>query len=182
MRRLLLARREAFAASAEFSAATQSLGQHLYRVLGALEPEVLGLYWAMRCEFNAPAVLQSLGGAAKPPLGATWSLPFAQRSPVQMHYRVWDGAAPRVRDGCGIPASDGAPVVPDVVLVPCVGYTPAGDRLGYGGGYFDRWLAAHRGVTAVGVAWAAGELDAADCALQAHDQRLDLIVTEHGVA
>mgnify|MGYP003693774087 CR=1 FL=1 len=73
-----------------------------------------------------------------------------------MHYRLWDGQAPRSVDECGIPSSDGAPVAPDVVLVPCVGFTASGFRLGYGGGYFDRWLAAHPQVCAVGVALVGG--------------------------
>ena len=59
-------------------------------------------------------------------------------------------------------SSDGAAVVPDVVVVPCVGFTAAGHRLGYGGGYYDRWLAAHRHVVAVGVAWSFAEIDARD--------------------
>lgn len=98
-----------------------------------------------------------------------------------MHYRAWDGSAPPLRDGCGIAACDGPPVVPDVVLVPCVGFTRSGYRLGYGGGYFDRWMAAHPHVTAVGVAWSVGELSETDFAPETHDQPLTLVVTEHGV-
>ena len=109
------------------------------------------------------------------------ALPFAQRAPVRMHYRAWDGHAPAALDDCGIPASIGAPVLPDVVLVPCVGYTASGHRLGYGGGFFDRWLAQHPDVTAVGVAWSIGALDDAVFGSQSHDQALTLIVTERGV-
>ncbi|MGH8798134.1 MAG: 5-formyltetrahydrofolate cyclo-ligase, partial [Caldimonas sp.] len=71
-------------------------------------------------------------------------------------------------------------VMPDVVLVPCVGYTESGWRLGYGGGYFDRWLAAHGQVCAVGVAWSVARLDEDELVPQPHDMRLALIVTERG--
>jgi 5-formyltetrahydrofolate cyclo-ligase len=98
-----------------------------------------------------------------------------------MHYRRWDGRAPTIRDECGIPSSDGEVVVPDVVIVPCVGFTDDGFRLGYGGGYFDRWLAAHRGVTAVGVAWSLGRLGPDEFHPGPQDLPLSLIVTEHGV-
>jgi 5-formyltetrahydrofolate cyclo-ligase len=96
-----------------------------------------------------------------------------------MTYRRWNGRdEPSVRDECGIPSVDGQTVVPDVVLVPCVGYTRDGVRLGYGAGYFDRWLAAHPHVTAVGIAWSHSEI-----ALEAqpHDQPLMLVVTDAGV-
>jgi 5,10-methenyltetrahydrofolate synthetase len=68
------------------------------------------------------------------------------------------------------------------VLVPCVGYTHDGHRLGYGGGYFDRWLAEHPSVTSIGIAWSGSELGADELGAQAHDQALTLIVTERGVA
>ena len=97
-----------------------------------------------------------------------------------MHYRLWNGTAPTAVDECGIPASDGTVVVPDVVLVPCVGYTESGFRLGYGGGFFDRWLAAHPQVCAVGVAWSGARIDDAVLAPALHDVRLTLIVTETG--
>lgn len=98
-----------------------------------------------------------------------------------MHYRAWDGSAPTLRDECGIGSSAGARVVPDVVLVPCLGYTRSGFRLGYGGGYYDRWLAAHPQVTSVGVAWSVNELTEVELAPQPHDHPLSLVVTERGV-
>ena len=95
-----------------------------------------------------------------------------------MDYRRWDGSPPTVKDECGIASSSGAVVVPDVVLVPCVGFTREGYRLGYGGGYFDRWLAAHPGVTSIGIAWAVSE---ASFAVAVHDLALTLILTEAGL-
>jgi 5-formyltetrahydrofolate cyclo-ligase len=71
-------------------------------------------------------------------------------------------------------------MVPDVVLVPCVGYTRSGFRLGYGGGYFDRWLADHPQVTAIGVAWSLGEIADDAFAAQAYDLPLRVVLTEHG--
>ncbi len=98
-----------------------------------------------------------------------------------MQYRRWDGMAPVRRDECGIFTSSGKEVVPDVVLAPCVGFTRSGYRLGYGGGYFDRWLALYPHVTVVGVACSFCELDEAEFIAEPHDQPLTVIVTEQGV-
>jgi len=177
LRKSLLEQREGLVAGPTSGDVDAALARHLKAVLSALEPSCLGLYWVHRAEFNAAAAITADPAFAKVPL----ALPFAQRTPVRLHYRAWDGRDPMVVDDCGIPASNGAPVLPDVVLVPCVGYTDAGHRLGYGGGYFDRWLAQHPDVTAVGVAWSTGRLDDAVFAAQPHDQPLAVIVTERGV-
>jgi 5-formyltetrahydrofolate cyclo-ligase len=99
-----------------------------------------------------------------------------------MQYREWDGTEPRGRDACGLPSSDGSPVTPDVVLVPCLGFDDAGYRLGYGAGFFDRWLSVHPGTTAIGVAWGVGRLASSQFRPLPHDQPLTLVVTEDGVA
>lgn len=177
LRRRLLAQRGQFVAGPTCLEAGDALSRHLIKVLAQLEPSCLGVYWPRRSEFNAVSALAADSTLAKLPI----ALPFAQRVPVQMHYRAWDGKAPTATDECGIPAGSGAPLVPDVVLVPCVGYTASGHRLGYGGGYFDRWLAQHPQATAVGVAWAFSEIDEAALDPQAHDLALTLIVTERGV-
>lgn len=151
--------------------------QELMRVIDRLEPDCLGLYWAVRSEFNAAGLWHD----DKVGTSFLLALPFARREPPHMHYRRWDGQPPRAQDDCGIAASDGPEIVPDVVLVPCVGYTRSGYRLGYGGGFFDRWLAAHPHVTAVGVAWSVAEVNEAQFRPEPHDHPLTLVVTEQGV-
>jgi len=177
LRDRLIAERERFASSDRAATATAALARSVRDVLQQIEPEVLGLYWPVRSEFNAALALQSDKLTPELPL----ALPFARRAPAQMEYRRWDGAAPRAIDECGIAASDGQAVVPDTVLVPCVGFTRDGFRLGYGGGFFDRWLALHPHVTTVGIAWSAQQIEAGDFRPEAHDRPLTLIVTEDGV-
>jgi len=177
LRQQLLAIRARFASSVDADAANAALARHLTAILRELEPELLGLYWPHQSEFNAAAALRADTLLARLPM----ALPFARRTPPEMHYRAWDGRAPTLQDECGIRACEGTTVVPDVVIVPCVGFTAEGFRLGYGGGYFDRWLALHPGVTTVGVAWSIAEIAPGGFDPQAHDLALTLVVTERGV-
>lgn len=174
LRQRLIAAREAHAARPH---ANDALAAHLRPLLAQLDPGLLGLYVPMRGEFNAIDALDDRGESK-----LRLALPFAQRRPPAMHYRPWHGEALHGVDECGIPAPAGGPaVVPDVVLVPCVAFTPSGFRLGYGGGYFDRWLAQHPGTTTVGIAWSEAEVADAVFAPQAHDLPLTLVLTERGV-
>lgn len=73
------------------------------------------------------------------------------------------------------PAADADAVVPDVLFVPLIGFSADGDRLGQGGGHYDRWLAAHPGRITIGLAW-----DVQLCEtipVEPHDAALDAIVT-----
>ena len=178
LRRRLLAERAAFGASEAAAAAHLQLARQLVDVLAELAPQTLGLYSPVRSEFNALAACLADHRLAAMPI----ALPFCFRNPRRMDYRQWDRRSPLVADECKIASASGAVVVPDVLVVPCVGFTPAGHRLGYGGGYFDRYLAAHPHLTTVGVALAAAEIAEADLAPQPHDMALTLVVTERGVA
>lgn len=177
LRDLLHAKRDSFVAEAAAAAHT-ALAGHLGAVLAELMPDRLGLYWPLRSEFNAAVACLADNRLESRAL----ALPYAHKSPPAMHYRDWNRQPPTLRDECGIPSAEGPPVVPDVVLVPCLGYTASGYRLGYGGGYYDRWLAAHPHAVAVGVAWSACEIDEDELRPEPHDQRLMLMVTERGVA
>jgi 5-formyltetrahydrofolate cyclo-ligase len=69
---------------------------------------------------------------------------------------------------------------PDVILVPCLGFDREGHRLGNGGGYFDRTLAAlDPKPLCIGFAYDAGRLDT--IYPQCWDMPLDVIVTESGL-
>jgi len=65
------------------------------------------------------------------------------------------------------------------VLIPLVGFGRQGDRLGYGGGYFDRTLAAWEPrPLSIGVGYELSQLETTFP--QAHDIAMDAIVTEAG--
>ena len=151
-----------------------ALASHLRAVLRQLEPECLGLYWPFESEFNAVGLWQDDEALHK----IDAALPFAYKLTKRMEFRRWSGAAPDLSDECGIPSTGGEVIVPDVVLVPCLGFNNKGYRLGYGGGYFDRWLAQHPETVPVGLSWAGGEID---FEAQVHDVPMAAIVTEQGV-
>jgi 5,10-methenyltetrahydrofolate synthetase len=150
---------------------------HLMSVLRQLMPERLGIYSAVRSEFDAAAICVAEAELADIP----FALPFSSLEPRRMEFRHWDRQPLTSRDECRILTSDGPVVVPDVVLAPCVGYTASGWRLGYGGGYFDRWMTEHPHATVVGVAWSVCEIDEALWHPQPHDRALACVVTERGV-
>jgi len=66
-------------------------------------------------------------------------------------------------------------VVPEVLFMPLLGFTAKGDRLGQGGGYYDRFLAAHPQTVAIGMAWDVQEVP--ELPTELHDMRLSAIVT-----
>jgi 5-formyltetrahydrofolate cyclo-ligase len=80
------------------------------------------------------------------------------------------------------PPASAEVVEPDLLLVPLLAFDDRGGRLGYGGGYYDRTLAALRGagkkILAVGVAYGAQRWPALP--MDEHDQRLDWVITEQG--
>ncbi|HWU51047.1 MAG TPA: 5-formyltetrahydrofolate cyclo-ligase [Asticcacaulis sp.] len=80
------------------------------------------------------------------------------------------------------PLAEAGEAAPDVILVPMLGFTRDGHRLGYGGGYYDRALESlrlQRDMRVCGVAFSGQEL--AELPYEVHDQRLDEIFTESGV-
>ncbi len=174
LRRQLLNDRQAWILTPQAQEAQAALHARLLAVLEQLEPMCLGVYWPMQGEFNP----RELAVQAQEATGCRLALPFARREPVEMHFREWNGQAPDTVDECRIPSPSGRPTDPDVVLVPCVGFTEGGWRLGYGGGYFDRYLAAHPGITAIGVAWQQGLLSDSQWQAQPHDQPLVAVITE----
>jgi len=71
-------------------------------------------------------------------------------------------------------------VLPDLVLMPVVGFDPANFRLGYGGGYFDRTLAAlSPRPRSIGIGFELSRLPTVHP--QPHDLAMDVIVTEASV-
>jgi len=64
----------------------------------------------------------------------------------------------------------------DVAIIPGLGFSDAGHRLGFGAGYYDRWLAEHTQLVKIGVGFEFQILD--EIPIDAHDVSMDMVVTE----
>ena len=73
------------------------------------------------------------------------------------------------------PLAEAETLSPDVLFVPLLGFTERGERLGQGGGHYDRWLADHPGTLTIGLAWDCQRVDTLP--IEPHDQPLAAIVT-----
>ncbi|WP_245620092.1 5-formyltetrahydrofolate cyclo-ligase [Phenylobacterium immobile] len=114
--------------------------------------------------------------------GAVSTLPVATRG-APLAFRAWRPGEALAPDSFGVPAplENATLVVPQLVICPLLAFDRAGGRLGQGGGHYDRALAALRAtgpVFVLGLAYAGQEVE--ELALEAHDQRLDAILTETG--
>ena len=141
--------------------------------LAQAAPNCLGFYWPVRGEPDLRTVVGAwLAASAR----HTAALPVVEGD--RMVFRVWSPGAPMGRGAYGIPVPHEAPAVqPDALLVPCVGFDAAGYRLGYGGGWYDRTLAALKPrPRTLGVAFEACRL--ASIAPEPHDVALDAVLTD----
>lgn len=175
LRERLLAARDALPPDAR-TRLRERVDAHLTRAFPGLARGVFAFCWPHRGEYDARFLARSVRAR-----GGVTVLPVVVRPRAPLVFREWRPGAALERGPLGIPFPVGTPErVPDVALVPLVGFDDAGYRLGYGGGFFDRTLAAlaPRPV-AIGVAWESAHVDTIHP--QPHDIPMDWIVTERGV-
>ncbi|MDM7459020.1 MAG: 5-formyltetrahydrofolate cyclo-ligase [Paracoccus sp. (in: a-proteobacteria)] len=151
-----------------------ALTSHLRSALAPHSGKVLAGYWPMRDEADPrPAMLFHRG---------TLCLPVVQAKAMPLLFRVWTGEELEPGPWGTMQPSDMAPAIrPEVLIVPLAGFDSAGNRIGYGGGYYDRSLQMLRQggpIWAVGLAFACQRLE--HIPAEPFDEPLDLIVTEKG--
>jgi len=171
LRRQLLADRHAIREEVR-RARDKAIGARVLAWWRANPAPMLGVYWPIRGE---PDLRQAYDELAS--LGARLALPMVDRRDAPLRFAAWQPGDVLVNDAFGVPVPQqaGAPVHPDALLVPCVGFNAGHVRLGYGGGYYDRTLAVNPRPLAVGIAYASS-LAAFPC--EPHDIPLDEVITE----
>ncbi|MFY8030941.1 MAG: 5-formyltetrahydrofolate cyclo-ligase [Devosia sp.] len=176
LRRKARAQRAALSDSrrAEASAAATA---HFFRDIKLLPEEMVAAFWPIRDEIDVKPVLTRLMDDGQPVC-----LPVVLGEGQPLELRHWRDGAALYPSGFGTLAPDElAPVVvPDVMLMPLLGFDKHGTRLGYGGGYYDRTLQSlARRPRLVGFAFSAQAFDFIP--REPHDVPLDAVVTEDGV-
>ena len=175
----LLAERATLSVSARQDAAeriTPRLDDLIRARFGQIEGLTISGWWPIKAELNLRHWLADLVGQ-----GATVALPVVLTPAAPLVFRPWTPDCHMVQGFWKIPIpAEGPEVIPDVTLAPLVGWDAAGFRLGYGGGYFDRTLAALAPRPyAIGVGLQAARVQT--IFPQPHDLAMDAIVTEAGL-
>ena len=135
----------------------------------------ISFYWPFRGEPDLRPLMRTLDSE-----GFTLALPVVVEPKTPLVFRPWRPGSKMELGVWNIPIPAAKEeVVPRLLLAPVVGFTSDFYRLGYGGGYFDRTLAALQPrPAAIGVGFELGRLDTVHP--QPHDIAMTAIVTEAG--
>lgn len=176
LRKTLLEARKSVS-SEQAKSASISVSQ-LFREIIEKNISVAG-YSAIRGEIDISELLSQLHISKNPVF-----LPVISDAEKTLKFLAWDGCelvAGKYDISC--PPVGGRQGIPQLVIVPLLGFDLQGNRLGYGGGYYDATMrkmrAENKGVQFVGAAYSLQQVDAIPH--EAHDERLDAVVTEKGI-
>lgn len=137
---------------------------------------VVGLYHPLKDELGTAPLATALFER-----GIPLALPAVKERHAPLVFRRYVPGDPLKKGAHGAlePAAHIEELRPSVLVVPLLAFTRRGARLGYGGGYYDRTIAALRAkgpLLAVGYAFGAQEVPSLPG--EAHDAELDWVVTE----
>ncbi|MCY4550455.1 MAG: 5-formyltetrahydrofolate cyclo-ligase [Defluviicoccus sp.] len=133
-------------------------------------------YWPIGDELDPLPLLHALAGR-----GAVCALPAVIGPGRPLAFRRWrpGDALVEARFGLSEPPGTAPPVAPDIVVAPLLAVDRAGRRLGYGGGYYDRTIAALRCRGAVLVVGIGYDVQIRPSVPEgADDRRVDWVVSE----
>jgi len=161
------------AAPAERRQRGREIEMRLWSLLEHRPGIILGVYWPFQAEFDPRPLIDRLIAR-----GSAVALPVVVDKKGPLEYRAWRPGEPLVDGVWNIPVPRARDVViPHTVLAPLVGFDRECYRLGYGGGYFDRTLAALTPrPLAIGVGFAMSQIET--IYPQPFDVPMDVVVTE----
>ena len=149
------------------------ISQALKSVLPSKSDKSVGFYWPFRGEFDARPILTEGRGQ-----GMRLALPVVVEKGQPLRFRTWSPGTRMTRGVWNIPIpADDEAVEPDVLIAPLVGFDPAGYRLGYGGGFYDRTIASKAVKPfVIGIGFEIARLPTIHP--QPHDIPMDIIITD----
>ncbi len=160
--------------SARRAAADAAIGEGVDRLVLRAPPAAIAVYWPIGAEpdLRERMALWHAGGIAV-------ALPRVATRDAPLAFDRWvPGCELEQGEHGTMHPSRADALLPELIVIPCLGFDARGHRLGYGGGYYDRTLAARTAAT-IGVAYDCLEVRGFDA--QPHDRVLDWIVTESRV-
>jgi 5-formyltetrahydrofolate cyclo-ligase len=141
--------------------------------------DVVSGYWPIRDEIDGRRLLAGLVEQ-----GLRCALPVLQGRDKPLLFRRWQPGLELVQRSFGLsePPDAARELTPRILLVPLLAVDSRGNRLGYGGGYYDRTLIHLKQsvpIVSVGIGFEVQRV--ADVPYDGHDARLDWVITEKNV-
>ncbi|UPY39046.1 5-formyltetrahydrofolate cyclo-ligase [Sediminicoccus sp. KRV36] len=168
-------RRQCLAARRGIPGAGEALCHVILREAPPQRGALVGGFWPMGSEIDTRPLLDALHAR-----GHAIALPVTPPRGQPLFFRPWRPGIAMARGPMGTQhPAEGAPVIPDWLIIPLLAFDRSGARLGYGGGYYDRTLALLRHAKAIGVAYSTQEIPQVPTG--PHDIRLTAIATELGL-
>ena len=154
--------------------AGEAVSRRLERMLCDRNAAAVALYWPIRTEVDVRPLMRILESRNVP-----MALPAV--SETDLVFRLWRSGDATRRGAFGIPEPlvGAERIRPEAVVVPALAFDRTCNRLGYGGGFYDRSLRVLRAegaVFAVGAAY--DEQEVAAVPVDADDEKLDAVVTD----
>lgn len=162
--------------SSTHQVASAGIYKNLTKLFAPLPKTLVGAYWPFRREYNVLAFLEWLTGRR-----FEVALPVVLGKGLPLEFRPWTRDMEMVSGVYDIPyPARGAAVRPEILIIPMVGFDAAGYRLGYGGGFYDRTVAAlSPKPLCVGTSFELARLDTIHPL--PHDIPMDYVATEKGL-
>lgn len=154
----------------------QRMDRHIELAFPGLAQARLAFCWPIKGEYDARHIARTLRER-----GALTALPVVVAPRRPLVFREWHPGVELAVGALDIPyPKSSREIVPQAVLLPMNGWDPAGYRLGYGAGFFDRTLASlPKRPVVIGVSYEMARMDT--IRPQAWDIPVDWLVTERGV-
>ena len=139
-----------------------------------LKSKIIGGYYPFNYELEILNILEELKKK-----NYTFSLPKISKK-NEMNFYKWSKNEPLKVNDYGIPEPiSNKKIYPNILLIPLVGFDNHFNRLGYGGGYYDRYLSKReikKKLFKIGVGFSFQKVKSIP--IDKHDKRLDCIITE----
>jgi len=152
-----------------------SLLKDILKKLNLLKNKNIGGYFPINYEIDSLKILTQLEKS-----GHKISFPITRKG-NKMDFFEWSSNEPLLIGKFGIPEPcSKKKVYPDILLVPLVAFNKHKFRLGYGGGYYDRYIQKMKKIKkilTIGMAFSFQEVK--KLPINKHDKKLDFIFTEN---
>lgn len=172
LRKFLINRRSELGPSIDFQS---NILNNIKPLIEEIENEYIGTYISFRNELDTKKLNQYLLERE-----LNLALPAMDSKAKEINFFMYHKDTELVENKFSIlePKNKDKVIFPKIILIPLLGYSKSGFRLGYGGGYYDKYLSKNGigDVKKIGIAFSFQEVE--EIPVEDHDERLDWILTE----